>query len=172
MTTSTTTTVLDIDLELIDRDDHNRTVVLDAAFVKSIATHGILQPVLAVPTDNGRYRLIAGERRVEAVPQAEHSTVPVVVRDVDDVTAGVWQAVENLHRRDLSVSEEAAACARSLGSGMTRKALAAALNRPATWVRSHLAVAGLPADVQAAIDAGRLEATDAVTLAATPMTPR
>lgn len=170
MTTSTTTTatstvVIDIAVDLIDRDEANRDVVLDAAFVKSIATHGILQPVLAVPTEDGRYRLIAGERRVEAARQAERSTVPVVVRDVDDATAGVWQAVENLHRRDLTVSEEAAACARSLGSGMTRKALAAALNRPATWVRARLAVAGLPADVQAVIDAGRLEATDAVTLA-------
>ena len=82
-----------------------------------------------------------------------------------DATAGVWQTVENLHRRDLAVSEEAAACARSLGSGMTRKAFAAALNRPATWVRARLAVAGLPVKVQAAIDAGRLEPTDAVTLA-------
>jgi ParB/RepB/Spo0J family partition protein len=170
MTTPTTTTpnstiVIDVDVDLIDRDEANRDTVLDAAFVKSIAEHGILQPVLAVPTEDGRYRLIAGERRVEAARRAEHATVPVVVRDVDDATAGVWQAVENLHRRDLTVSEEAAACARCLGSGMTRKALAAALNRPATWVRSRLAVAGLPAHVQAAIDTGRLEATDAVTLA-------
>ena len=163
--TTTTTTVIDVDIDLIDRDEANRPAVLDSAFVKSIATHGVLQPVLAVPTDDGRYRLIAGERRVEAARQAEHPTVPVVVRDVDDATAGVFQAVENLHRRDLTVSEEAAACARSLGSGMTRKALAAALNRPATWVRARLAVAGLPADVQAAIDAGHLEPTDAVTLA-------
>lgn len=164
-TTPTSTVVIDVAVELIDRDEANRDAVLDAAFVKSIATHGVLQPVLAVSTDDGRYRLIAGERRVEAARQAEHATVPAVVRDVDDATAGVWQAVENLHRRDLTVSEEAAACARSLGSGMTRKALAAALNRPATWVRARLAVAGLPADVQAAIDAGRLQATDAVTLA-------
>lgn len=166
MTTSTTSTVvLDIAVDLIDRDEANRDAVLDAAFAKSIATHGVLQPVLAAPAGDGRYRLIAGERRVEAARQAEHATVPVVVREVDDATAGVWQAVENLHRRDLTISEEAAACARSLGSGMTRKALAAALNRPATWVRARLAVAGLPADMQAAIDAGELEPTDAVTLA-------
>lgn len=162
---TTTTTVIDVDIDLIDRDEHNRAVVLDAAFATSIALHGILQPVLAVPTDDGRYRLIAGERRVEAARQAEHPTVPVFIRDVDDATAGVWQTVENLHRRDLAVSEEAAACARSLGSGMTRKALAAALNRPATWIRARLAIAGLPVSVQAAIDAGHMEPTDAVTLA-------
>jgi ParB/RepB/Spo0J family partition protein len=164
-TTATVTTVLDVALDLIERDDANRDTVLDTAFVNSITIHGVLQPVLVVPTDEGRYRLISGERRVEAARHAGHVTVPAVVRDADDTTAGVWQAVENLHRRDLTVSEEAAACARCLGSGMTRKALAVALGRPATWVRSRLAVAGLPTVVQHAIDIGRLEPSDAVTLA-------
>jgi ParB family chromosome partitioning protein len=125
----------------------------------------VLIPIIVTPTGNDRYRLVAGERRVHAARLADHHDVPAVIRDVDEQTAGVWQAVENLHRRDLTASEEAAACARLLGGGMTRKQLAANLGRPASWVKARLALAGLPAAVQAAVDRGDLDPSDAIVLA-------
>jgi hypothetical protein len=77
----------------------------------------------------------------------------------------VWQAVENLARIDLTPSQEARQTARIMAAGMKQKALAAALNRPLSWVRSRLAIVGLPTAVQDAIDAGTCEPSDALTFA-------
>lgn len=79
--------------------------------------------------------------------------------------AGVWQAVENLARAELSPSIEARAVTRIMGEGMKQRALAVSLNRPVSWVRARLALAGLPESVQEAIDAGRFEVSDALTFA-------
>ena len=67
MTTQPDTRVEHIALDLIDPDPDNRTSTPDKAFDASIAEHGVLSPILVAPTDNGRYQLIAGERRYRAV---------------------------------------------------------------------------------------------------------
>ena len=164
-TTTTTTTAIDVAVDLVDRDPGNRQPVIDLAFATSIARHGVLIPIIITATDHGRYRLVAGERRVEAARQAGQTTVPAVVRDIDDITAGVYQIVENVHRRSLSPSEEAGACARLLGAGMTRKALATELGRPASWVKARLALAGLPTCIRDAVDSETLEPSVALILA-------
>ena len=56
-----------IAVDLIDPDPDNRPAVLDDAFLASVAQHGVLMPILVTPTDDGRYRLVAGERRYRAV---------------------------------------------------------------------------------------------------------
>ena len=163
MTTQPTDRVEAVPVELIDPDPDNRPAVIDDAFTASIAQHGVLMPILVAPTDGGRYRLIAGERRYRAALVAGHRTIPAAVRDADHATATVWQAVENLARIDLTPSQEARQVARIMAAGMRQKALAAALNRPLSWVRCRLALVGLPAAVQDAIDTGTYEPTDALT---------
>ncbi|MGH9136625.1 MAG: ParB/RepB/Spo0J family partition protein [Acidimicrobiales bacterium] len=156
-----------IPLDRIDFDPDNRHAVPDPAFDASIARHGVLQPVIVTQTGDepGRYRLIAGERRCRAAIAAGHVDVPPVVdRDADDTTAIVIQAVENLQRQDLSVTDEARQVARIMAAGMKQKALAATLKRPLSWVRARLAIVALGADVQVAIDAGDLEPSDALIL--------
>ncbi|MEM8618694.1 MAG: ParB N-terminal domain-containing protein [Actinomycetota bacterium] len=64
-TTIDTTDHTTIDLELIDRDEHNRPADIDNAFAASVVQHGVLMPI-AVTAADGRYGLIAGERHVEA----------------------------------------------------------------------------------------------------------
>ena len=56
-----------IAVDLIDPDPDNRPAVLDDAFVASVAQHGVLMPILVTEADDGRYRLVAGERRYRAV---------------------------------------------------------------------------------------------------------
>lgn len=77
--------------------------------VESIREHGVVTAITVRPAGEGMYQLIAGERRFRASGQAGLTEIPAVVRDVDDVTARRLAMVENLHRRDISLAEEAMA---------------------------------------------------------------
>jgi ParB family transcriptional regulator, chromosome partitioning protein len=87
-----------------------RTQVDEAALVEltsSIEASGLLQPVVVRPR-NGKYELIAGERRLRAVQRLGWTKIPAVVRDVDDPTLLTLALVENLQRDGLSAIDEAA----------------------------------------------------------------
>ena len=73
----------------------------------SIATHGVIQPLLVRPLSDGGYQLIAGERRWRASRMAGLSQVPVVVREMTDMEAMELALIENLQREDLNPIEEA-----------------------------------------------------------------
>lgn len=79
------------------------------ALTASIAELGVLQPVLVRPSAEGRYELIAGERRWRAAKRAGLQAIPAVVRLIDDTRSLEQAVVENLHREDLNPLEEAAA---------------------------------------------------------------
>lgn len=73
---------------------------------ESIKENGVLQP-LVVRIQQGKYLLIAGERRLRAAKMAGLKKVPCIIRKADDLTADCFTIIENLLRRDLSVFEEA-----------------------------------------------------------------
>ncbi|MGE5544861.1 MAG: ParB/RepB/Spo0J family partition protein, partial [Bacillota bacterium] len=75
----------------------------------SIREHGVLQPLLVRPLDNGKYELVAGERRLRAAMLAGLEKVPVVIKEMEDSVA--WEAalIENLQRENLNPIEEASA---------------------------------------------------------------
>ncbi|MGB6301971.1 MAG: ParB/RepB/Spo0J family partition protein [Rivularia sp. (in: cyanobacteria)] len=75
------------------------------SLAKSIKEHGILEPLLVRPKD-GKYELIAGERRLRASKQAELSEVPVVILDLDDTQTSQIRLIENLQREDLNPLDE------------------------------------------------------------------
>ena len=74
---------------------------------QSIREHGIVQPVLVRRRDDGRYEIIAGERRWRAAQAAGLADIPVLVRDVDDRTSLELAIIENVQRADLNPVEEA-----------------------------------------------------------------
>jgi ParB family chromosome partitioning protein len=74
---------------------------------QSIREHGIVQPVLVRRKTDGKYEIIAGERRWRAAQRAGLSEIPVLVRDVDDRTALELAIIENVQRADLNPVEEA-----------------------------------------------------------------
>lgn len=78
-----------------------------AELAQSIATHGVIQPLLVRPLHDGGYQLIAGERRWRAARMAGLHEVPVVIRDMTDSEAMELALVENLQREDLNPIEEA-----------------------------------------------------------------
>ncbi|WDD36072.1 ParB/RepB/Spo0J family partition protein (plasmid) [Nostoc sp. UHCC 0926] len=73
---------------------------------RSIQKLGILEPLLIRPLPSGDYELVAGERRLRASQMAGLTEVPVVVRDIDDITTYQVRLVENLQREDLNPLEE------------------------------------------------------------------
>ncbi len=74
---------------------------------ESISTHGLIQPIVVKPTLDGRYMIIAGERRWRACRIAELVEVPVIIKDTDDKTLMEIALIENLQREDLNAVEEA-----------------------------------------------------------------
>jgi ParB family chromosome partitioning protein len=77
----------------------------------SVRAQGVVQPVLVRPLGDGRYELVAGERRWRAARAAGLATVPAVVRETDDRESLMLALVENVAREDLSAVEEARAYA-------------------------------------------------------------
>jgi len=73
---------------------------------ESIKVHGVLEPLLVRPLKDGKYEILAGERRYRAAQMAGLSEVPVVVMEVNDKEARAIALVENLQREDLNPFEE------------------------------------------------------------------
>lgn len=73
----------------------------------SIKAHGILQPLLVRPLEDGKFQLVAGERRLRAAERAGLYEVPVIARSLDDREAMILTLIENLQREDLNPIEEA-----------------------------------------------------------------
>ncbi|MBR2447636.1 MAG: ParB/RepB/Spo0J family partition protein [Clostridia bacterium] len=74
---------------------------------ESIAEHGLIQPIVVKPETNGRYSIIAGERRWRACRIAGLYEVPVVIKDADPQELMELALIENLQREDLNAVEEA-----------------------------------------------------------------
>ncbi len=79
------------------------------ALTASVRELGVLQPVLVREDDNGKFELIAGERRWRAATRAGLDRIPAIVREVDDETSLAHAIVENVQRAELNAIEEAAA---------------------------------------------------------------
>lgn len=73
----------------------------------SIREHGLIQPLLVRPLDNGSYQIVAGERRWRASRMAGLTEIPVIIRDLDDVKTMELALIENLQRENLNAVEEA-----------------------------------------------------------------
>lgn len=78
-----------------------------AELADSIEKHGLLQPIVVRPRANGRYEIIAGERRWRACRMAGLFKIPAVIKEMDEQSAAEAALIENLQREDLNAYEEA-----------------------------------------------------------------
>lgn len=139
------------------------------ALAGSIAEVGVLQPLLVRRIDDGRYELIAGERRLRAAKLAGLTTVPAVVRRVDDQTSLEQAIVENLHRADLNPVEEAAGYRQLMEEfALTQEEVAQRVGRSRPAVANLLRLLHLPPGVQRLIVSGQLSAGHARAVLALP----
>lgn len=125
----------------------------------SIAEVGVLQPVVVRHLDDGRYALIAGERRWRAARRAGLAEIPAVVRDSDDRGTLTAALIENLQRQDLGPLEEAAAFNQLLEDhGMTHDEVASAVGKSRPAVTNTIRLLQLPAVIQGMVERGELTA--------------
>lgn len=165
--------LLEIPVSAIEPNPHQPRVHFDeeslSELAASIGEIGVLQPLLVRRVGDSRYQLIAGERRWRAAKRAGLATVPGIVRTTDDLASMEQALVENLHRKDLSPLEEAAAYQQLIEDfGFTHEALATRVGKSRPAISNTLRLLALPAAVQHLIADGRLSAGHARALLGTP----
>ncbi len=120
-----------------------------AALAASIREVGILQPIVVRRAGDGRYELIAGERRLRAAKAAGLATVPIVLRESDDADLLREALIENIHREDLNPIEQAEAFKALLGElGLKQEELAERVGVSRSHIANTIRLLGLPLGVQ------------------------
>ncbi len=125
---------------------------------ESIKTQGVIQPILVRPVADGKYEIIAGERRWRAARMAGLQAVPVVIRNIPDNQALAVALIENIQREDLNPLEEAQGIQRLINEfGLTHQSAAEALGRSRTAVTNLLRLLELAPPVRELLAEGKLD---------------
>ena len=135
--------------------------------VASIREKGVIQPLIvrSLPDPEGRFEIVAGERRWRAAQIAQLHDVPVIVRDYSDTEVLEIAIIENIQRDDLSAIDEAAAYRQLMDRfGHTQDQLATALGKSRSHIANLMRLLTLPVEVQAMVNDGRITAGHARTL--------
>ena len=116
---------------------------------ENIRQHGVLQPILVRPLDNGGYKIVAGERRWRAARLAGLDEVPVYIKELTDLEAAEISLIENIQRKDLTPLEEAAAYQTLMETyGLTQQQVAEAVGRSRSAVANSIRLLSLSENVQ------------------------
>lgn len=123
----------------------------------SITARGLIQPIIVRPLGDGRYELIAGERRWRAAGQAGLTRIPAVVRHVESAEAIELALIENIQRQDLNPIETAQAY-RHLAEtfDLSHEEIAAKIGKDRSSVTNLLRLLNLPEEIQKDLAAGTL----------------
>ncbi len=139
---------------------------------ESIKTQGVIQPILVrpvAPMADGKYEIIAGERRWRAARMAGLQAVPVVIRDIPDTQALAVALIENIQREDLNPLEQAIGIQRLTNEfGLTHQAAADALGRSRAAITNLLRLLELAPPVRDLLATGKLDMGHARALLALP----
>jgi len=139
------------------RKDFDEEALMELA--DSIRIHGVIQPLLVRPLDNGLYQLVAGERRWRASRMAGLQEVPVVIRDLSDHEAMEIALIENLQRQDLNVIEEALGYRQLMEKyDMTQEKVAERVGKSRPAIANTLRLLNLPQPVLDMVRAGEVSA--------------
>ena len=133
----------------------------------SIREQGVIQPIVVRPdkTNDGKYEIIAGERRWLASQNAGLHEVPVVILDVDDVKSLEFAIVENVQRQDLNPIEEAKGYQRLIDDfNYNQDKLSKFIGKSRSYIANSLRLLRLPAEVLVLVESGNLSAGHARSL--------
>ena len=127
------------------------------ALAGSIGSVGLLQPLIVRPLDDGRYELVAGERRWRAAQKAGIDRVPAVVRTSPEDERLQAALIENMVREDLNPVEEARACAALVDDlGISKEELARRVGRSRAAISNLIRLLDLPDPALALLERGEL----------------
>ena len=133
----------------------------------SIKEQGVIQPIVVRPDKNndGKYEIIAGERRWLASQNAGLHEVPVVILDVDDIKSLEFAIVENVQRQDLNPIEEAKGYQKLIDDfNYNQDKLSKFIGKSRSYIANSLRLLGLPEEVLSMVELGNLSAGHARTL--------
>jgi ParB family chromosome partitioning protein len=128
-----------------------------SALARSLADAGVVQPLIVRPLADGRYELIAGERRWRAAQEAQLETLPALIRDEDEAERLQTALIENVAREQLNPVDEARACAALVEDlGLTKEDLGRRLGRSRVAISNLIRLLDLPDEVLALLESGEL----------------
>lgn len=154
--TEGSSTINEIDITLIDANPNQPRREFDEESLQeladSISEIGIIQPITLRQMENGRYQIIAGERRWRASQRAHLKTIPAYIRTADDENVMEMALIENIQRQDLNSVEIALAYQHLIDQyGLTQEKLSERVGKKRTTVANFLRLLKLPAQVQVAL---------------------
>ena len=139
------------------RKDFDEAALSDLA--ESVAQHGLIQPIVVRPTIDGRYTIIAGERRWRACRIAGINDVPVIIKATDDQTLMELALIENLQREDLNAVEEALGFKALIDDfSLTQEEVARKMGKSRSAVTNSLRLLALNPDELEALRVGSISA--------------
>ncbi|MBD7976629.1 ParB/RepB/Spo0J family partition protein [Serpens gallinarum] len=149
-------------LDLIQRGKYQPRRDMDATaleeLAQSIKAQGVMQPIVVRPIGEGRFEIIAGERRWRASQQAGLESIPAMVREVPDEAAIAMALIENIQREDLNPIEEAVALQRLQQEfELTQQQVADAVGKSRVTISNLLRLIGLPEEIKTLLSHGDLE---------------
>ena len=153
---------MEIDVDLIEPNPEQPRTRFDDTHLenlaRSIQANGVVQPIV-VRKRNGRYQIIAGERRWRATQRAGLRKIPAVVKEIPDDKLLEIALVENIQRQELNAIEEANAYRKLIEYvGLTQEMVAERVGKDRTLIATSIRLLKLPNDVQKLIIEGSLSA--------------
>ncbi|MGN8647651.1 nucleoid occlusion protein [Gracilibacillus sp. HCP3S3_G5_1] len=150
--------VVFINIEDIEANRYQPRSIFDEEKIKELAqtlhTHGMIQPIVVRPIaeEEGKYEIIAGERRWRAAKTLNWEKIPAIIREMTDKETASVALIENLQREELTVIEEAAAYEKLIEMHeLTQEALAQRLGKSQSTIANKMRLLKLPEQVQQAI---------------------
>ncbi len=166
--------ILQIPIEQIEPNPHQPRHYFDHAqleeLISSIKEHGVIQPLVVSPKEDGTYQLIAGERRFRASTLAGFKTVPALLRNATEQEKLELAIIENVQRQDLNAIEEAKAYIRLMNEfNLTQDEVSTKVGKSRPQVANTVRLLQLPEEIQQALVERKISASNARTLLSLPV---
>lgn len=127
------------------------------ALAQSILEHGLIQPIIIAPQNNGRYKIVAGERRWRAAKKAKLETVPTVIKNYTEEEIAQIALIENLQREDLNPIEEALGYSTLLEKfSLTQEEISKRIGKSRSAVANSLRLLSLDENIQSMLISGSI----------------
>lgn len=151
----------EIRVELVDANPFQPRTIFDEVKLQelseSIKTYGVISPLLVRATDDGRYQILAGERRFRASVMAGMKKVPALVAEFSDQQMMEMSIIENVQREELNVIEEARAYENLANTiGLTHEQIGQKVGKSRSYIANIMRLLNLPEIIQEYVISGVL----------------
>jgi ParB family chromosome partitioning protein len=137
------------------RTDFDEEALLE--LTESIAEHGVITPIIVTKSDNGFYKIVAGERRWRASKKAGLKEIPAIVRELSEMQTQEIALIENLQRQNLNPVEEALGYKRLMDEfSLSQEEVAKKLGKSRSSVANSVRILALPKEVIDFVKSGEI----------------